>query len=268
MWEIPLFPSFPGSPSSPSSSSPSTMKDDGLHAERSFPPHPHSIQLLFSVYFYTTYLLEPQTNTSPSSGNQSGCFIGKSNQDSRGKSFLNVLAKQRARLNCLGYKKDRVAYFFFSPLFLDSTIISAHHSTVFKAQTSLNDTGFTCHSLTPPSPPPPGNRVTDHLKHSKFRPPARPQTGISVTSLLEIKGSNREAEHGAPRSGDGALMMLLHSGAIPFLLLRHLEAAPQNIFFPSPKMPRIGPVIRLTPIRSRAEGPWGPNKSAPPRCSV
>lgn len=94
----------------------------------------------------------------------------------------------------------------------------------------------------PDTPPPlsrlpPSNRVTNHLKHSKFRLPVRPQTGISVTSVREIKGSNREAEHGALTSGDGALMMLPHAKAIPFLRLRHLKAAPQNIFFPSPKMP-------------------------------
>lgn len=110
MWEIPPFPSFSSSPSCPSPiqlcCSHRPMKDDGLHAERSFPPHPHSIQLLLLVYFYAICLLKPQTNISPSSSSQNGHFIGKSNQDSRGKSFLNVLAKQRTRLNCLDYKKD------------------------------------------------------------------------------------------------------------------------------------------------------------------
>lgn len=86
-------------------SSPRPMKDERLHAERSFAAYPCSIQLLFSIYFYALYLHEPQTNTSPSSSSQSGCFIGKSNQVSRGKSFLNVSAKQRAQLNCLDYKK-------------------------------------------------------------------------------------------------------------------------------------------------------------------
>lgn len=88
-----------------SRSSPSPMKGDGLHAERSFASYPRSIQLLLSVYFYAVYLREPQTNTSPSSSSQSGCFIGKSNQVSRGKSFLNVSAKQRAQLNCLDCEK-------------------------------------------------------------------------------------------------------------------------------------------------------------------
>ena len=114
--------------------SPSPVKDDDLHAERSFPAHSHSIQLFFLVYFHAVCLLEPQTNTSPSSSSQSGHFIAKSNQDSRGKSFLTVLAKKRARLNCLDYKKERDSRIFFPPLlFLDSTVISAHRSTVFKA---------------------------------------------------------------------------------------------------------------------------------------
>lgn len=82
------------------------------------------------------------------------------------------------------------------------------------------------------SPPLPSNRVTNHLKYSKFRSPARPRTGISVTSLLEIKGSNREAERGALRSGDVALAMLPYTEAIPSLLLRHLKVAPQNTLSP------------------------------------
>lgn len=107
-------------------SSPSPTKDDGVHVERSFSPDPRSIQLLFPVYFYAVYLHEPQANTSPSSSSRSGRFIGKSNQVSRGKSFLNVSAKQRARLNWSGYKKGQESHLLFSSLlFLDSAVISA-----------------------------------------------------------------------------------------------------------------------------------------------
>lgn len=65
----------------------------------------------------------------------------------------------------------------------------------------------------PLAPPPPSNRVTNHLKHSKFSPAARPRAGISVTSLLEIKGSNREAARGALSSGDDASLILPHTEA-------------------------------------------------------
>lgn len=65
----------------------------------------------------------------------------------------------------------------------------------------------------PPAPPPPSNRVTNHLKHSKFSPAEQPRAGISVTSLLEINGSNGEAECGTLRSGDDASLILPHNEA-------------------------------------------------------
>lgn len=95
--------------------SPSPKQDDGLHVERSFASYPCSIHLLFAVYFYAVYLHEPKANTSPSSSSQSGRFIGKSNQVLRGKSFPNVSAKQRARLNWLDYKKGRESHLLFPP---------------------------------------------------------------------------------------------------------------------------------------------------------
>lgn len=139
---------------------PSPMKDGRLPAARSFPPHPCGIQLLFWVYFYTGCLLEQRPNTSPSSSTQSGRFIGKSNQDSRGKSFLNVSAKQRARLNCLGYKKDREPHIFpFSAL-------PGQH----RCRTPLRQ-------LPPSEPWRPGTRA------SFPAPPHLPVTGSQISSI-------------------------------------------------------------------------------------
>lgn len=200
------FPHFPDLCRVPAHSSPSLKKDEGLHVERFFAPYPRSIQLLFSVYFYAVYLHEPQANTSPSSSSQSGRFIGKSNQVSRGKSFLNVSAKQRAQLNWLDYKKGRESHLLFPPC-SSWTALSSPHSTPPSSKpkrASMTQDSHVIPRHPPPAPPPPSNRVTNHLKHSKFSPAARPRAGISVTSLLEIKGSNREAERGTLRSGDDA----------------------------------------------------------------
>lgn len=195
--------------------SPSPKQDDGLHVERSFASYPCSIHLLFAMYFYAVYLHEPKANTSPSSSSQSGRFIGKSNQVSRGKSFPNVSAKQRARLNWLDYKKGRESHLLFPPC-SSWTALSSPRSTppsLKPKRASMTQDSHVIPRHPPPAPPPPSNRVTNHLKHSKFSPAARPRAGISVTSLLEIKGSSREAECGTLRSGDSASLILPHNEA-------------------------------------------------------
>lgn len=102
MLEIPLFPSFSLlSVKSqlgewPQAAQPSTHAHARRwvsHSKKSS-SRPCSFQLLSWVYFYAGCLLEQQPNASPSSSSPSGRFSGKSNQDSRGKSFLNVSAKR------------------------------------------------------------------------------------------------------------------------------------------------------------------------------
>lgn len=154
------FPHFPSLHRARRGHLPSPMQDGGLPTARSFPPHPCGIQLLFWVYFYTGCLLKQRPNTSPSSSTQSGRFIGKSNQDSRGKSFLKVSAKQRARLNCLGYKKDREPHIFpFSAL-------PGQH----RCRTPLRQ-------LPPSEPQRPGTRA------SFPAPPHLPVTGSQISSI-------------------------------------------------------------------------------------